>query len=211
MLDVMPDETGAGAGGSAAAGGRAAARSLLAQESASPLDAIAFIQGAASEIGEGMQAAVQRAREAGSTWAEVGQVLGITRQAAFQRFGRPVDPRTGQPMARSVPPGAAERGAALLADLVAGRWAEACRDFNEKVAQKLDAERLAVMWTRLTGMIGRLEQTGEPLAYQAGDLTLVDIPLCFEAAERTARVTYDRDLTADDRRMAEQNRETLSP
>jgi hypothetical protein len=197
MLDVMPNETGAGAVGSAAAGGRAAARGLLgqllAQESASPLDAIASIQGAVSEIGEGMQAAVQRAREAGSTWAEVGQVLGITRQAAFQRFGRPVDPRTGQPMARSVPPGAAERGAALLADLVAGRWAEACLDFNEKVAQKLDAERLAVMWTRLTGMIGRLERTGEPLAYQAGDLTLVDIPLSFEAAERTARVTYDHD------------------
>jgi hypothetical protein len=96
-------------------------------------------------------------------------------------------------MARSVAPGAAERGAALLADLVAGRWAEACLDFNEKVAQKLDAERLAVMWTRLTGMIGRLERTGEPLAYQAGDLTLVDIPLSFEAAERTARVTYDHD------------------
>ena len=199
----MPNETGAstastaGAVGSAAAGGRAAARGLLgqllAQEPASPLGAIAFIQGAVSEIGDGMQAAVQRAREAGSTWAEVGQVLGITRQAAFQRFGRPVDPRTGQPMARSVPPGAAERGAALLADLVAGRWAEACRDFNEKVAQKLDAERLALMWTRLTGMIGRLERTGESLAYQAGDLTLVEIPLHFEAAERTARVTYDRD------------------
>lgn len=196
----MPNETGAStasAVGSAAAGGRAAARGLLgqalAQEPASPLDAIAFIQGAMSEIGEGMQAAMRRAREAGSTWAEVGQVLGITRQAAFQRFGRPVDPRTGQPMARSVPPGAAERGAALLADLVAGRWAEACRDFNAKVSQKLDAERLALMWTRLTGMIGRLERTGEPLAYQAGDLTLVDIPLSFEAAERIARVTYDRD------------------
>jgi hypothetical protein len=76
MLDVMPNETGADAVGSPAAGGRAAARGLLGQllseESASPLDAIAFIQGAASEIGEGLQAAVQRAREAGRTWAETG-------------------------------------------------------------------------------------------------------------------------------------------
>jgi hypothetical protein len=31
------------------------------------------------------------------------------------------------------------------------------------------------------------------LAYQAGDLTLVDIPLSFEAAERTVRITYNRD------------------
>jgi Protein of unknown function (DUF3887) len=197
MLDVMPNETGTDVAGPAAAGGRAAARGLLgrllSEESASPLDAIAFIQGAASEIGEGMQAAVQRARQAGRTWAEVGQVLGISRQAAFQRFGRPADPRTGQPMASSMLPGAAERGAALVADLVAGRWAQVCRDFDDRVAQKLDAERVAVMWARLTGMIGLLERLGEPLAYQAGDLTLVDVPLSFEAAERTARIAYDRD------------------
>jgi hypothetical protein len=196
-LDVVSNETGPDAAGSAAAGGRAAARrlvgQLLSEESASPLDAVAFIQGAASEIGEGMQAAVQRARTAGSTWAEVGQVLGISRQAAFQRFGRPADPRTGQPMAASMRPDAAERGAALIADLAAGRWAQVCRDFDERVAQKLDAEGVAVLWARLTGMIGRLEQVGEPLAYQAGDLTLVDVALSFEAAERTARVSYDRD------------------
>jgi hypothetical protein len=193
----MPNETGADAVGPAAAGGQAAARDLLGQlfsgESVSPLDAIAFIQGAASEIGEGMQAAVQRARKAGRTWAEVGQVLGISRQAAFQRFGKPADPRTGQPMASSILPGAAERAAALLADLVAGRWAQVCRDFDDRVAQQRDADGMAVAWARLTGMIGLLEQVGEPVAYQAGDHTLVDIPLSFEAAERTARIAYDRD------------------
>jgi hypothetical protein len=197
MLDVMADETGADAVGSAVAGGRAAARRLLgpllSEESASPLDAIAFIQDAASEIGEGMQAAVHRARKAGRTWAEVGQVLGISRQAAFQRFGKPADPRTGQPMASSILPGAAERAAALLADLVAGRWAQVCRDFDDRVAQQRDADGMAVAWARLTGMIGLLEQVGEPVAYQAGDHTLVDIPLSFEAAERTARIAYDRE------------------
>jgi hypothetical protein len=197
MLDVMINETGTGVTGSATAAGQAAARRLLGQllgeGSVSSLGAIAFIQGAASEIGEGMQAAVQRARTAGSTWAEVGQVLGISRQAAFQRFGRPADPRTGEPMAMSMLPGAAERAAALVADLVAGHWARVCRDFDETVAQKLDAERLALLWARLTGMIGRLERTGEPVAYQAADQTVVDIPLSFEAAERTARVSYDRD------------------
>jgi hypothetical protein len=192
----MADETGAGRA-AAAAGGQAAAQGLLGQvlrdEQVSPLDAIAFIQGAASEIGDGMQSAVQRARDAGRTWAEVGQVLGMSRQAAFQRFGRPADPRTGKPMDRSMLPGAAERGTALLADLVAGRWAQACRDFGDKIAQKLDAEGVAVLWARLTGMIGQLEQMGEPVAYQAGDRTLVEVQLSFEAAERTARISYDRD------------------
>lgn len=32
--------------------------------------------------------AVERARAAGATWAEIGSALGITRQAAYQRFGR---------------------------------------------------------------------------------------------------------------------------
>jgi uncharacterized protein DUF3887 len=197
MLDVMVNETGTDAAGSALAAGQTAARRLLGQllsaESVSPLGAIAFIQGAASEIGEGMQAAVQRARTAGSTWAEVGQVLGISRQAAFQRFGRPADPRTGEPMAMSMLPGAAERGAALVADLAAGRWTRVCQDFDAAVAAKLDADRLALLWARLTGMIGRLERIGEPVAYQAADCTVVDIQLSFEAAERTARVSYDHD------------------
>jgi hypothetical protein len=193
----MVNETGTGTAVSAADAGQTAARSLLGQllsaESVSPLGAIAFIQGAASEIGEGMQAAVQRARTAGSTWAEVGQVLGISRQAAFQRFGRPADPRTGEPMAMSMLPGAAERGAALVADLTAGRWARVCQDFDAAVAAKLDADRLALSWARLTGMIGRLERIGEPVAYQAADHTVVDIQLSFEAAERTARISYDHD------------------
>jgi hypothetical protein len=197
MLDVVSNETDIDTVGSPGARGQAAARDLLrhllSEESVSPLDAIAFIQGAVNEMAEGMQVAVRRAREGGGTWADVGQVLGISRQAAFQRFGRPADPRTGKPMTELMLPGAAERGVALLADLVAGRWAEVCRDFDEKVARRLDTEGLAEMWARLTAMIGQVEQVGEPLAYPAGHLTLVDVPLSFEAAERTARVTYDRD------------------
>ena len=193
----MAIETGSGVTGAAAATGRAAARGLLdralSDEQANPLDAIAFIQGAASELGEGMRAAVERAREAGRTWAEVGQVLGMSRQAAFQRFSRPADPRTGEPMSAAMRPDAAARGAALLADLVAGRWAEVCRDFGEKVARKIDAESMALLWTRLTGLHGRLERMGEPVAYQAADLTLVEAQLSFEAAERIARISYDAD------------------
>ncbi|MGH3624269.1 MAG: hypothetical protein ACRDQ5_21195, partial [Sciscionella sp.] len=53
----------------------------------------------ARTVEEAMRAAVEDAREAGHTWQEIGNVLGTSRQAAFQRFGRPVDPRTGVPMA----------------------------------------------------------------------------------------------------------------
>ena len=48
-----------------------------------------------------LRAAVDRARVEGRTWQEIGDILGTTRQAAFQRFGRPIDPRTGAPMSES--------------------------------------------------------------------------------------------------------------
>ena len=190
----MRDES-PGATGDPAERGRATALGLLEGqpgETLSALEAIAFVRGAASAVEEGMRAVVQHAREAGHTWEEIGQVLGTTRQAAFQRFGRPADPRTGQPMALSMLPGAAERGAALFADLAARRWADASRDFGERIAGKLDADGLAASWARLAGMLGQLEGMGEPVAFQAGDRTVVDVPLSFEAGKRTGRVSYDR-------------------
>jgi hypothetical protein len=183
--------------GSPAETGRLAAQGFLEQwasaGAASPLDAIALVQGAARAVDDGMQRAVQRARQAGHTWAEVGQVLGTTRQAAFQRFGRPADSPAGLPPARPVLPGAAERGGALFADMASGRWADVCRDFDEAVASKLDADGVAARWARLTAMIGRLEERGEPVAYQLQDITVVDVRLEFEAGERTGRVSYRRD------------------
>ena len=78
-----------------------------------------------------LQQAVDRARATGHSWREIGDVLETTRQAAFQRFGRPVDPRTGAPMSRAVLPGATDTAIMIFADMTAGRWEEARRDFSE--------------------------------------------------------------------------------
>ena len=69
-----------------------------------------------------LQAAVDLARGAGVSWSEIGDVLGTSRQAAFQRFGHPVDPRTGEPMSRDVPADAADRAVAIFAWHDEGRW-----------------------------------------------------------------------------------------
>ncbi len=42
-------------------------------------------------------------------------------------------------------------------------------------------------------MIGRYERRGRPSVYQAGDYTIANIPLFFEAGERMGRVSYGRD------------------
>jgi hypothetical protein len=132
-----------------------------------PLAAVAVIRSLARVVEDGMREAVQRARQAGHTWAELGDLLGTTRQAAFQRFGRPIDPRTGVPMAEEILPGAAE------------------------VAAKLDAPGLAAVWAQVIGAAGEHLGMGEPVAHQAGDYTVVDVPLHFEAANLTGRVSYD--------------------
>jgi hypothetical protein len=158
-------------------------------------DALAAIDHAltlARRAEEGLAMTVARARESGHTWAEIGQILGTSRQAAFQRFGRPADPRTGRPM-EPVLPGARDRGRQLFGDLAAGRWADVCAQFGDAVAAKLDPPRLAAAWAQVVGMVGDYERHGEPSVYQAGDFTVVDIPLFFEAGERMGRVSYDRD------------------
>jgi hypothetical protein len=42
-------------------------------------------------------------------------------------------------------------------------------------------------------MVGAYQSMGTPRAYQAGDYTIVDIPLTFEAGDMTGRLTYSSD------------------
>src|SRR6202044_2501029 len=96
----------------------------------SALEAMLATRERAVAANEALQDAVDRARDAGHSWREIGEVLGTTRQAAFQRFGHPVDPRTGAPMSTDVLPGSADRAAAIISCLTEGRWEDARRGFN---------------------------------------------------------------------------------
>jgi hypothetical protein len=147
-----------------------------------PLETLAAARDLSAAAGEALQQAVDRARAAGHSWREIGDVLGTTRQAAFQRFGHPVDPRTGAPMSTEIPAGLAE-----------GRWEEARRDFNAKMSEALDASRLAEAWARMASLVGSYEGMGEPFAHRVADHGVVEIPLRFEAGEATARVVFDEE------------------
>ncbi|MFI9509927.1 hypothetical protein [Nocardia sp. NPDC052566] len=46
----------------------------------------------------------RQAREEGHTWAEIGDLLGTTRQAAFQRFSGPMPPTGPFPPLPDLPP-----------------------------------------------------------------------------------------------------------
>jgi Protein of unknown function (DUF3887) len=161
--------------------------------SGAPLEALTATRDLAAAAGEALQQAVDRARAAGHSWREIGDVVGTTRQAAFQRFGHPIDPRTGAPMSTAIAPGTADRAVTILASLAEGRWEEARRDFNAKMSEGLDARRLADSWARMASQVGGYEGMGEPFAHRVADNTVVEIPLRFEAGEATFRVVYDED------------------
>src|SRR5271170_8071339 len=118
-----------------------------------PLETLAAARDLSAAAGEALQQAVDRARAAGHSWREIGDVLGTTRQAAFQRFGHPVDPRTGAPMSTEVAPGAADQAVTILTSLTEGRWEDARRDFNIKMSEALDAGRLADSWARMASLV----------------------------------------------------------
>lgn len=160
--------------------------------------AVAGARDRARDAEEALRLAVEEAREAGHTWQEIGDVLGTSRQAAFQRFGRPIDPRTGTDMtdlAGDLLPGAAERAIALLADLVAGRWQDVRRDFDQRMAETLDVDKIVDVWTAVVGTIGAYERMGEPVVVRIGTHTVVNVPMHCEAGDLTGRVSFNRDGT----------------
>lgn len=134
--------------------------------------------------------AVDRARAEGRTWQEIGEVLGTSRQAAFQRFGRPVDPVTGLPDVGLA--GASDLALVLLGECVAGRFDRMRDGFDRTMRRELGAEQLATVWARVVGSVGRFERFGEPVQHLAGDITVVDVLLEFEAGQVTATVSFDR-------------------
>lgn len=161
-----------------------------------PREAVTAARDLAAAANAALQAAIDRARAAGHSWRDIGEALGTSRQAAFQRFGHPVDPRTGEPMDREILPGAVERAATILGWFNEGRWADIQAEHDDNVRARHDPdfpELLAAHWTRLAASVGRLERTGEALAFRVGDLTIVEVPLHFEAGDARGTVRFTND------------------
>jgi hypothetical protein len=164
---------------------QAAARRLIAEldRGGSPQHAVVAARDLSSAADAALQAAIDRARAAGQSWREIGDALGTSRQAAFQRFGYPVDPRTGELMSRDVPPGTADRAVEIFAWHNEGRWDEILAELDERMRARHDADLLAKGWAHMAGLFGRFEGTGEPCAHRVGDDVMVEVPLHWEAGD----------------------------
>ncbi|MFH9979854.1 DUF3887 domain-containing protein [Streptomyces sp. NPDC017179] len=176
--------------------------SALASAARSPLTAPDYLElvRRAQEIdglaGQVLKLCVQQSRDAGHTWQEVGDLLGVTRQAAFQRFGKPIDPRTGEPMDKTVHmTDAAERALDIVTAVLEGRMDDARPSFNAEVLAAFTDEVRGNALATVAGLVGAFEGfgDGEPFVRRIGDHTVVDIPLRYETGEMKARVAFDMD------------------
>ena len=156
----------------------------------SVLAAIAATRSLSLIVEDTLKALVVQARAEGHTWAEIGQILRVTRQAAFQRFGSAVvaDVReeTELPLAD-----AELRTISLVADLLAGRWEVVDETFTPRMIEILPRELLDSTRTRISETWGDLAQTGPAAVTVHGGLTVVDLPLCFERADASCRAVFN--------------------
>ena len=139
-----------------------------------------------------LQQCVDRAKVAGHTWQEIGDALGTSRQAAFQRFGKSVNPRTGVEMTALVPD-AERRALEALEAWRSGRDEELIAQFDDTMRAQLPPDRLAQTWPQLAGLVGAYESCGDPVVRPFGEHTVVNVPMEFEGGPMTGRVVFDAD------------------
>ncbi|WP_382304428.1 DUF3887 domain-containing protein [Herbiconiux sp. UC225_62] len=169
--------------------------SRVLSDSDEPAGAIRYalqIQAAADDV---VRAVVQQARERGVTWQTIGDALGVSRQAAFQRYGKPIDPRTGEPMNTTPLSDAAVLARSVVDDLAAGRWELVTERFDGAMRDGLSEDSLAAAWAQIVGTSGAFESQGNPVVTRAGDITVTNTPLSMEAGDYTARIAFRDDGT----------------
>lgn len=154
----------------------------------SPLAALGATRTLSLVIEDTMRALVVQARSAGATWQDVGDVLGTTRQAAFQRFGSPraqkeefVDAGIEHPDAKAVE---------VFTKYTSEDWS--LRDeFDSNMSERLSEDLLASGWAHVTQQLGAFERMGNPEVQTVQGHAVVDLPLFFERAEMKGRVAFD--------------------
>lgn len=119
--------------------------------------ALRHVERAEIELGE----AVRRARHAGHTWQQIGEALGVTRQAAFKRYGHVIDPTTGEevPLTAVAPvPALTEQVVTLLA---AGRHDNVHQMMTHTCRRALPQREIAAVWAEVLAEVGGLEHLSD--------------------------------------------------
>ncbi len=141
---------------------------------------------------DALREAVTAARTAGTSWQAIGNVLGTSRQAAFQRFGTPDHDRDGAPMKIDHASALIPRAEAAYHHLESGDYRPVADQMTFVVQRLLTEKKVLGVWSKTTTQCGRLESLGTSFARPSGATTVVETPLSFEAGEYVGRIAYNR-------------------
>jgi hypothetical protein len=161
-------------------------------DGAEDLAAVGLAKELGALAGAALRLAVERAHARGHTWEDIGERLGVSPQAAYQRFGRARRPP--EPPRPPVITDAAERAIAVLADWFDERYGAVTETFDETMAENMTPEALAATRAQVTATAGPYQRLGDqdPLVRQAGDYTVADVPMVFGTGLMKGRVAFDR-------------------
>jgi hypothetical protein len=153
----------------------------------SPMSALLAARTVAELAEDATRILVDRARAAGHTWTEIGELLRSSRQAAQQRFGSPArEPRDEFA-------DLATRASTLIERLRSRRWTAATAGWTEQLRAELPPQELAKVWDRLQRSTGQLVTAGRASVVRKGPFRIADVPLAFEHGPMRARITFDHD------------------
>lgn len=155
--------------------------------------AIAATRSLDSIVEETLHALVEQARTAGHTWAEIGAVLRVSRQAAFQRFGGGARPAAAEGTVAVPVAGAAEHAVPVLEAFFDGRFDEVRSRFAPRMADAVSVELLAEVREKVRDRAGEMRALGAPVVSVRDGFTVVDIPIALERADGIGRVVLDAD------------------
>jgi len=152
--------------------------------------AIAATRSLDAIVEDTLRTLVRQARAEGHTWAAIGELLHVTRQAAFQRFGG--SPGTAAEEGLAVPvDGAAEAAVPVLEGFLGGRFDDVRATFSERMLDACSVELLADVREKVRQYGGEVQALGTPVISVRDGFTGVDIPVALERADGIGRVVLD--------------------
>jgi hypothetical protein len=168
---------------------------VLRAEDGSPgqvMRAIAATRSLDMIVEDTLRALVEQARAAGHTWAELGELLHVTRQAAFQRFGGGPRPTAEEGVAVPVG-GAVEAAVPVLEAFLDGRFDDARATFAKRMLDACSVELLADVREKVREYGGEVQALGTPIVSVRDGYTGVEIPVALARADGIGRVVLDAD------------------
>lgn len=135
---------------------------------------------------------VERAQADHVPWQQIGDVLGISRQAAFQRFRNGDDPQGGSSMKSTNQNALIPRSEGVYHHLAQGDYPSVGQQMTFLVQRMLTEGKVMGVWSEATALSGALESLGESFVRPSGSSVVVETPLSFEAGDLVGRIAFNR-------------------